>query len=153
MSSKEWPTVSGLLAEAGGHWSDTIIWSKDRFVLGRADYQRQYEPIWYGWREGTRHFWCGDRNQGDVWAIPRPVSSDLHPTMKPVALVERALTNSSPRGAIVLDPFLGSGTTLVAAERVGRRCYGIELDPRYAQVAIERWQQFTGRTAVLEEGD
>ena len=79
MSSKEWPLVTAVLAEAGGHWSDTIIWAKDRFVLGRADYQRQYEPIWYGWREGVDHHWCGDRDQGDVWQIARPAEAPLHP--------------------------------------------------------------------------
>jgi DNA modification methylase len=151
MSSKEWPSVSRLLEEAGGHWSDTIIWAKDRFVLGRADYQRQYEPIWYGWRKGSRHYWCQDRAQGDVWLIPRPAASDLHPTMKPVALVERAIANSSSPGARVLDLFLGSGTTLIACERLSRRCIGMELEPLYVQVAIERWQRYTGRVAVLEE--
>ena len=75
MSTKEWPVVSRVLQEAGGHWSDTIIWAKDRFVLGRADYQRQYEPIWYGWREGASHYFCGDRDQGDVWRIDRPSAS------------------------------------------------------------------------------
>ena len=152
MSSREWPVVARLLAEAGAHWSDTIIWAKDRFVLGRADYQRQYEPIWYGWRSGSRHYWCGDRDQGDVWHCPRPSASELHPTMKPVALIERAISNSSSHGGRVLDLFLGSGTTLIACERLGRRCLGMELDPRYVQVAIERWQQYTGRTAALEEG-
>src|SRR5688500_18151888 len=95
MSSKEWPLVSRVLEEQGAHWSDTIIWAKDRFVLGRADYQRQYEPIWYGWREGVQHFWKGDRDQGDVWKIDRPSVSEAHPTQKPLALVERAIENSS----------------------------------------------------------
>ena len=152
MSCKEWPTVSRLLEEAGGHWSTTIIWAKDRFVLGRSDYQRQYEPIWYGWRQGRRRHWCGDRDQGDVWSIPRPATSDLHPTMKPVALIERMIANSSRPGSRVLDLFLGSGTTVIAAERLGRRCLGVEIEPKYAQVAIERWQRYTGRTAALEEG-
>ena len=147
MSTREWPVVSRVLAEEGGHWSDTIIWAKDRFVLGRADYQRQYEPIWYGWREGAQHHWCGDRDQGDVWTIPRPADSPLHPTMKPLALVERAIDNSSRAGDVVLDLFLGSGTTLIAAERTGRVCYGMELDPHYAQVAVLRWQAFTGEQA------
>jgi DNA modification methylase len=147
MSSKELPTVSRTLAEAGAHWSDTIIWTKDRFVLGRADYQRQYEPIWYGWREGASHHWCGDRDQGDVWTIPRPSESELHPTMKPLALVERAIENSSRPGDIVLDLFLGSGTTLIAAERTGRVCYGMEIDPHYCQVAIARWEAFSGEKA------
>jgi len=86
------------------HWSDTIIWHKDRFVLGRAAYQRAYEPIWFGWREGASHHWCGDRDQDDVWEISRPGDSPLHPTMKPLPLMERAIANSSTEGDLVLDP-------------------------------------------------
>jgi len=147
MSTKEWPLVSRVLEELGGHWSDTVIWAKDRFVLGRADYQRQYEPVWYGWREGASHHWCGDRDQGDVWTIPRPADSELHPTMKPLELVERAIGNSSRSGDTVLDLFLGSGTTLIAAERTGRVCYAMELEPAYVDVAIRRWEAFTGERA------
>jgi DNA modification methylase len=147
MSTREWPTVSRVLGEAGGHWSDTIIWAKDRFVLGRADYQRQYEPIWYGWREGASHYWCGDRDQGDVWTIPRPAESELHPTMKPLALVERAIENSSRPGDLVLDLFLGSGTAVIAAERTERICYGMELDPHYCRIVIARWEAFSGLRA------
>ncbi len=150
MSTKEWPLVSRVLEELGGHWSDTIVWAKDRFVLGRADYQRQYEPIWYGWREGASHHWCGDRDQGDVWNIPRPAESELHPTMKPLELVERAISNSSKPGEGVLDLFLGSGTTLIAAERTGRICYAMELEPAYVEVAIRRWEAFTGERAQKE---
>jgi DNA modification methylase len=142
--------VSRVLAEAGAHWSDTIIWVKDLFTLGRADYQRHYEPIWYGWREGAKHFWCGDRDQGDVWQIARPSESKLHPTMKPLALVERALINSSRPGDSVLDLFLGSGTTLIAAERTGRTCLAMELDPRHVDVAVARWEAFTGEQARRE---
>jgi DNA modification methylase len=151
MSSKEWPLVSRVLAEEGGHWSDTIIWAKDRFVLDRADYQRAYEPIWYGWREGAPHFWCGDRNQSDVWNVDRPSRSEIHPTSKPLPLMERALENSSEAGDIVLDLFLGSGSTLIAAERTGRICYGMELDPRYFSVILMRWEAFTGERAVRLE--
>ena len=147
MSTREWPTVSRVLAEAGGHWSDTIIWAKDRFVLGRADYQRQYEPLWFGWREGAAHHWCGDRDQGDIWRIDRPSASDAHPTMKPLELVERAIENSSKQGDLVLDLFLGSGSTLIAAERTGRTCYGLELDPHYCRIVIARWESFTGLKA------
>ena len=150
MSTREWPLVTRVLEEAGGHWSDTIIWAKDRFVLGRADYQRQYEPIWYGWRDGASHHWCGDRDQGDVWTIPRPAESELHPTMKPLALVERAVENSSRPGDLVLDLFLGSGTSVIAAERTGRICYGMELDPHYCRIVIARWEAFSGQAAVLE---
>ncbi|HEV2006693.1 MAG TPA: site-specific DNA-methyltransferase [Candidatus Limnocylindrales bacterium] len=150
MSSKELPLVSRVLAEEGGHWSDTIIWAKDRFVLGRADYQRSYEPIWYGWREGVEHFWCGDRDQSDVWSIARPAEAPLHPVMKPLGLMERALGNSSRDGALVLDVFLGSGSTLIAAERTGRACAGIELDPIYVDVSLARWERFSGQVAERE---
>jgi DNA modification methylase len=152
MSSKEWPLVSRLLAEAGGHWSDTVIWAKDRFVLGRADYQRGYEPIWYGWRDGVDHHWCGDRDQSDVWQIARPAEAPLHPVMKPLGLMERAIRNSSRDDAVVLDPFLGSGSTLIAAERTGRTCFGLELDPRYCDVILARWEAFSGDTAVRIDG-
>jgi DNA modification methylase len=147
MSTKEWPLVSRVLQEAGGHWSDTIIWAKDRFVLGRAAYQRGYEPLWFGWREGAKPYWCGDRDQSDVWRIARPSVSDAHPTIKPLELVERALRNSSREGDLVLDLFLGSGSTLIAAERTGRVCYGMELDPHYAMVAVARWESFSGEKA------
>lgn len=147
MSTKEWPLVSRVLEDAGGHWSDTIIWAKDRFVLGRAPYQRGYEPIWFGWREGAKAYWCGDRDQSDVWNITRPGDSPLHPTMKPLELVERALGNSSKAGDLVLDLFLGSGSTLIAAERTGRVCYGLELDGKYVDVAVARWEAFTGGKA------
>ncbi len=152
MSSKELPLVSRVLTEEGGHWSDTIIWHKDRFVLGRADYQRSYEPVWYGWREGAGHHWCDDRDQGDVWAIVRPSDAPLHPTMKPLPLMERAITNSSQPGDLVLDPFLGSGSTLVACERTGRICAGIEIDPIYTDVVLARWERFSGEIAKRLDG-
>jgi DNA modification methylase len=152
MSSKEMPLVSRVLAEEGGHWSDTLIWHKDRFVLGRADYQRSYEPIWFGWREGVSHHWCGDRDQDDVWDIARPADSPLHPTMKPLPLMERAIANSSVPGDLVLDPFAGSGSTLIAAERTGRLFAGIELDPVYADVILARWERFAGDVAERIDG-
>jgi DNA modification methylase len=152
MSSKEWPLVSGVLAEEGGHWSDTIIWAKDRFVLGRADYQRAYEPIWYGWREGAEHAWCGDCDQSDVWQIARPADAPLHPVMKPLALVERTINNSSRAHGLVLDPFAGSGSTLIACERTDRACAAIELDPVYVDVTLARWERFSGQTAVRADG-
>ena len=147
MSTKEWATVSQVLSEAGGHWSDTIIWEKDRFVLGRADYQRSYEPIWYGWREGAQHHFAGGRDQGDVWKIERPSDSPLHPTMKPLPLIEKAIENSSRPGDTVLDLFLGSGSTLIACERTGRVCYGLELDPHYCSMVLARFEAFTGEKA------
>jgi DNA modification methylase len=147
MSTKEWPLVSRVLAEEGGHWSDTIIWAKDRFVLGRADYQRQYEPIWYGWREGAQHHWNGDRDQGDVWRIDRPSASEAHPTQKPLPLIERAIENSSKPADLVTDLFLGSASTLIACERTGRTCFGVEIDPNYASIVLMRWEAFTGEVA------
>ena len=121
MSSSELDMLQAAFRAAGGKWSTFIIWAKNTFTLGRADYQRQYEPILYGWPEGAQRHWCGDRDQGDVWQIKKPQKNDLHPTMKPVELVERAIRNSSRPGDVVLDPFGGSGTTLIAAEKSGRR--------------------------------
>ena len=117
MSSSELHTLYAAFTKAGGHWSTFVIWGKNAFTLGRADYQRMFEPILYGWREGTKHYWCGARDQGDLWLIDRPQANDLHPTMKPIELVERAVLNSSRRGEIVLDPFGGSGSTLIACEK------------------------------------
>jgi DNA modification methylase len=148
MSSSELDTLQRAFRDAGGKWSTFVIWAKHTFTLGRADYQRQYEPILYGWKDGADHFWCGARNQGDVWFFDKPSRNDLHPTMKPVALVERAMRNSSKSRDIVLDPFGGSGTTMIAAERSGRRARLIELDPKYVDVVVQRWQSFTGGTAT-----
>jgi DNA modification methylase len=150
MSSSELHTLHEAFTNAGGHWSTFVIWAKHHFTLGRSDYQRQYEPILYGWRDNTDHFWCGARDQGDIWFIKRPASSPDHPTVKPLELVERAIRNSSKTGDTILDPFGGSGTTLIACEKSGRQARLIELEPRYCDVIIRRWQEFTGREAVLE---
>jgi site-specific DNA-methyltransferase (adenine-specific) len=125
----------------------TLIWVKDRFVLGHSDYHYRHEPILYGWREGS-HVFRGDRRQDSVWEIARPARNDVHPTIKPVELVERAIRNSCAPGDTVSDPFVGSGTTIIAAERTERRCLAMEIDPRYAQVAIERWQTLSGARAT-----
>ncbi len=150
MSSSELDVLQAAFRAAGGHWSTFIIWAKNTFTLGRADYQRQYEPILYGWPEGAQRHWCGDRDQGDVWSIKKPQKNDLHPTMKPVELVERAIRNSSRPGNVVLDPFGGSGTTLIAAEKSGRSARLIELDPKYVDVIVRRWQDWTGKQATRE---
>ena len=150
MSSSELDTLQSSFRAAGGKWSTFIIWAKNTFTLGRADYQRQYEPILYGWPEGENRHWCGDRDQGDVWNIKKPQKNDLHPTMKPVELVERAIRNSSRPGDIVLDPFGGSGTTLIAAEKTGRIGWLIELDPKYVDVIVRRWQDWSGQEAYRE---
>ena len=150
MSSSELDTLQSAFRAAGGHWSTFIIWAKNTFTLGRADYQRQYEPILYGWPEGQQRHWCGDRDQGDVWQIKKPAKNDLHPTMKPVELVERCIRNSSKPGQTVLDPFGGSGTTLIAAEKTGRVARLMELDPKYVDVIVRRWQDWTGQPACHE---
>ncbi|SHF05291.1 site-specific DNA-methyltransferase [Thermomonas hydrothermalis] len=150
MSSSELDTLQAAFRTAGGHWSTFIIWAKNTFTLGRSDYQRQYEPILYGWPEGGERHWCGDRDQGDVWHFNKPRVNDLHPTMKPVELVERAIRNSSRPGDVVLDPFGGSGTTLIAAEKSGRQARLIELDPKYVDVIVRRWQEYAGAQAVRE---
>jgi DNA modification methylase len=153
MSSSELHTLQRAWMKAGGKWSTFVIWAKNTFTLGRSDYQRQYEPILYGWKAGADHYWCGDRDQGDVWFCDKPRVNDLHPTMKPVELVERAIRNSSKSRDIVLDLFGGSGTTLIACEQTDRSARLLELDPRYVDVIVERWQAFTGDVAVLEGED
>ena len=149
MSSSELHTLHKAFTESGGHWSTFIIWAKNTFTMGRADYQRQYEPILYGWKEGTDHYWCGARDQGDVWFVKKPIANDLHPTMKPVELVERAIRNSSKSRDTVLDPFAGSGSTLIACEKTHRLARLIELEPKYCDVIIRRFEEFSGKRAVL----
>ncbi|MFZ5856764.1 MAG: DNA modification methylase [Chloroflexota bacterium] len=150
MSAQEWPVIDKALRDHGFHWSSTIIWMKDQLVLSRKDYHTQFEPLWYGWRsDAGRLREVVDRKQSDVWQIDRPKRSDDHPTMKPLPLVERSLANSSLPGDIVLDPFVGSGTTLIVCEQLGRRCRAVELDEAYAAVVIERWAQFSGQVPVI----
>lgn len=161
MSSSEWPTLQQQFVDAGGHWSRVIVWVKDRMVLSRADYHTQHEPIavyneeedeegmpiLYGWNEGEKRTWNGDRKQTDIWKVKRPAANKEHPTMKPVELCTKAIVNSSVRGQIVLDLFLGSGSTLIAAEKTERACYGMELDPKYCDVIVKRWEEYTGEKA------
>jgi DNA modification methylase len=149
MSSSELHALQRAFTAAGGKWSTFVIWAKHTFTLGRADYQRQYEPILYGWPAGHDRYWCGARDQGDVWFVDKPARNDLHPTMKPVALVERAIRNSSKSCDIVLDPFGGSGSTLIACEKSGRQARLVELDPKYCDVIVQRWQEWAGGTASL----
>jgi DNA modification methylase len=137
------------LVEMGCHWSATIVWKKQQLVLSPANYQRIYEPCFYGWFD--RSSFQGDRKQVEVWEVDRPLKSDLHPTMKPLPLIEKALMNSSQSGDKVLDLFMGSGSTLIACERTGRVCYGMELDPLYVDVACMRWEAFTGEKAQLSQ--
>lgn len=139
MSAQEWHTLHEALSTNGFHWSSTIIWVKDSFVMGRKDYHTRYEPIWYGWLENApRRHPLESRNQSDVWEFDRPKRSDDHPTMKPIALVQKAIANSSYPNDIVFDAFLGSGTTLIAASKEGRIGYGCELMPQYGDVILRR---------------
>ena len=135
------------LGDAGLTAHQTLCWVKDRFCLGHADYHARHENLLYGWKDGRAHHFVKDRTQDTVWEIDRPARSAEHPTMKPVELVARAIRNSSTPGQLVYDPFAGSGTTLIAAEQTGRRCRAMELDPRYAQVIIERWAALVGTPA------
>jgi len=139
------------LIEAGFLLKQCIIWAKQHFVIGRQDYQWQHEPILYGWKEGAAHSWYGDRKQTTVWNIDRPVASLEHPTMKPVALVAMAIGNSTKKDDLILDPFCGSGTTVIAAEQLGRVCYAAELDPKYCDVIVRRWGEFTGKKILSEK--
>jgi DNA modification methylase len=150
MSSSELHTLQRAFVSAGGKWSTFVIWAKSHFTLGRADYQRMFEPILYGWPQGHDRFWCGARDQGDVWHFDKPAKNDLHPTMKPVALVERAIRNSSKSGDIVLDSFGGAGCTLIACAKSGRQARLVELDPKYCDVIVVRWQEWGGEIATLE---
>ena len=129
------------LIDNGFHWSATIVWKKQQLVLSPAKYQRMYEPCFYGWM--GRSSYRGDRKQTEVWEVNRPLNSKEHPTMKPVKLALRAIKNSCPSGGIVWDGFLGSGTTVIAAEKLSRTCYGMEIDPKYCDVIITRYCNYT----------
>ena len=135
-----------------------IIWSKQHFAMSRGHYHWRHEPCWYAVRKGRRSNWRGDRTQSTIWEVPNlnPMGGDRtekatgHGTQKPVELMRRPILNHTKRGEVVFDPFLGSGTTLMAAELTERICFGIDIDPRYVDVAIVRWQDFTGQAATLE---
>ena len=152
MSSSEIGTLQSAFRRLGGHWSTFVIWAKDTFTLGRSDYHRQYEPILYGWREGGPHHFCGDRSQGDVWEFPKPKKNDVHPTMKPVELCERAVLNSSKPDGVVLDLFGGSGSTLVACARTKRRCRMMEFEPKYCDVILKRYLAVYPDSEILRNG-
>lgn len=126
-----------------------LIWVKNNHVLGRADYHYKHEPVLYGWKDGAGHPWYGERNKFSIWNVDKPMQSKLHPTMKPVELVEIPIQNSSKGHDVVLDLFGGSGTTLIAAEKNGRTALLMELDPRYCDVIVKRWEDFTGKKAEL----
>ena len=134
--------------DAGFYLSGCCIWKKNSLVLGRSPYQWQHEPCLYGWKKKGKHQWFSDRKQTTIWEYDRPKSSRDHPTMKPIQLMAYPIQNSSMRGTIVLDPFLGSGSTLIAADQTGRVCYGIELDEKFVDVIVKRYIEVTGDTEV-----
>jgi DNA modification methylase len=130
------------IKDAGWQLKHMLVWVKNAHVLGRSDYNYKHEPIWFGWKEKKRHVFYGSASEVSTWEYDKPLSNDLHPTMKPVALIARAITNSSKADDAILDLFLGSGTTLIACEQLDRTCYGMEIEPRYCQVIIERYRKY-----------
>lgn len=140
----------GACKDANWKVRQCLIWRKNSMVMGRQDYHWQHEPCLYGWKEGASHLWASDRKQTTILDFDRPSRSEDHPTMKPVALFEYQLLNNTKGGDIVLDSFGGSGTTLIAAEKNGRIARIMELDPKYVDVIVKRWEDFTGQKAVLE---
>ena len=134
--------------EAGFYLSGCCIWMKDSLVLGRSPYQWRHEPILFGWKKGGKHQWYSDRKQSTIWQYDKPKKNDLHPTMKPVALIAYPIKNSSMSNCIVLDPFGGSGSTLIACEQTNRICYMAELDEKYTDVIVKRYIELAGSEGV-----
>jgi DNA modification methylase len=137
---------------AGFLFKSYIVWNKNNSTFGRSDYHWKHEPCIYGWLEGASHKWYGDRKQTTVWDIERPSRSDEHPTMKPIALCCKPLENSSTEGNIILDVFLGSGSTMVASHQLNRKCYGMELDPKYCQVIVTRMLKLDPTLSIKRNG-
>jgi DNA modification methylase len=140
------PFFIAAFTGSGFAFKHSLAWVKDQFVLGRCDYHYRHEVILYGWKEGA-HYFADDRTQDSVFEVPRPRANDVHPTMKPVELIARMVTNSSRPGDAVYDPFAGSGSTLLACEQLGRAARLMEIDPQYASVLLARYEQATGETA------
>ena len=153
MSAQEWGNLMLALHDNDYHWSSTIIWNKSHLVMSRKDYHTKYEPIWYGWLDGAPRL-CPveDRKQSDVWDVDRPTKSELHPTTKPIALIDIALKNSSKTGDLIFELFTGSGSTMVASHQLKRKCYGMELDPKYCQVIVDRMKKLDPSLVILKNG-
>ena len=139
----------GACGDVGWKVRQCIIWNKNSMVMGRQDYQWKHEPCLYGWKDGAGHLWASDRKQTTILDFDKPQRSELHPTMKPIALFDYQIKNNTKGGDAVLDLFNGSGTTIMACEQNGRNAYCMELDPRYVDAAVKRWEDFTGQKAVL----
>lgn len=141
------------LIKSGFQIRQQIIWAKSSFVIGRGHYHYQHEPCWYAVRKGGKGNWAGGRKQSSIWNIDKPMKSETgHSTQKPVECMRRPMENNSSPGQAVYDPFMGSGTSIIAAETTGRVCYGMEIHPPYCDMAIRRWQNFTGKEAVNQDG-
>lgn len=138
----------GACRDVGWTVRECLIWNKNQMVLGRQDYHWKHEPCLYGWKDGASHLWASDRKQTTVLDFDKPQRNGVHPTMKPIALFDYQIKNNTKGNDIVLDLFGGSGTTIMACEQNGRRGYSMELDPRYVDVIIKRWEDFTGEKAV-----
>ena len=145
---KSLPILIGAFIGSGFDFHWQLVWVKDQLVLSRADYHFRHENILYGWKAGGNHYFTQDRTQDSIFEIPRPKLSKEHPTMKPVLLIECMLKNSSKIKQIVLDPFGGSGSTMIAAEKLGRRCFMMEISPEYTSVILRRWANFTGKEPI-----
>jgi site-specific DNA-methyltransferase (adenine-specific) len=143
----------GACKDASLQVRQCLIWNKDSFVMGRQDYHWKHEPCLYGWKDGAAHLWAADRKQSTIIECKKPKRNDIHPTMKPVELMEYQILNNTKGSDIVLDLFGGSGSTLIAAEKIGRYARVMELDPKYCDVVVKRWEDFTGKKAVLEGGE
>lgn len=141
----------GACHDAGWKVRQCLIWAKDSMVMGRQDYHWKHEPCLYGWKDGAAHLWASDRKQTTIIECKRPKRNDIHPTMKPVELMEYQILNNTKGQDVVLDLFGGSGSTLIACEKLGRRARLMELDPKYCDVIVKRWEDFTGQTAILAE--
>jgi len=144
------------LCDAGFHLSNVCVWVKNSMVMGRCDYHWQYEPVLYGWKPTGSHKWYADRKQTTVWNYDRPSRNAEHPTMKPVGLVAYPIKNSSMFNCIVLDPFGGSGSTLIACEQTNRICHTMELDPKYCDVIVRRFAEYNGsdkNICLLRQGE
>ena len=144
------PVVAESLARNGFERRALIVWAKSNYPIGRGHYHHKHEPCWYVVRKGSTGHWAGDRKQTTLWEIDKPRKSETgHSTQKPVECMKRPIENNSSPGQAVYDPFLGSGTTIIAAEMTGRHCFGLEISPAYCDVIIQRWQNFTGKDAML----
>jgi site-specific DNA-methyltransferase (adenine-specific) len=141
----------GACRDAGWKVRQTLIWAKDSMVMGRQDYHWKHEPCLYGWKEGSAHLWAADRKQTTIIECKKPRVNDIHPTMKPVELMEYQILNNTKGQDVVLDLFGGSGSTLIACEKTGRKARLMELDPKYCDVIVKRWEDFTGKKAELSE--